>query len=721
MPRSSRVNRGKTGGLIRKKWLEGPGKIKMTYQPGDILLEKYRIEEMLGHGFFGDVYRVFYIPLRQMRALKVLRRDAPGFSDAGFAKAQERFQFEAYLGAMLNNPNPNPHLLMIYEPLVSEELTGLVMEYASGGNLMQRLKQSRDSGLPIPLETALQIAMDVGLGLQALHKKDIVHRDLKPANILFDQAGHARVADLGLVQTPDDSSAREQLSSPPPHPGAPAYMSPEQANTFGVLKSPSDVYALGLVLYETLTGRNYTYLKPGTRASSLRPELPLQVDQLLLRLLAENPMDRPWDGADAAAEVQKVLESLDREKARRSPSARQTESIKQQPLQAAERSQTAAIQPEKVLSPEKKDATQAKWFLPGLLLGGLALLLLAFWVGRQFGPGLESGLLPTTPQTTDTLPTVLGVLAPATQNHEAVSTSVPAATETVLPSPVPSDTPVPSATALPSLGSTHLRQSDGMLEVFVPAGAFTMGSTVNDDEKPERTLTLPDFWIDQTEVTNEMFQKFVRQTQYKTDAEKAGKSWVFNLTSKNWGELQGANWQSPRGAGTNLEGLLQHPVVHVSWNDASAYCTWAGEAVRLAGEAEWEKAARGPNGNTYPWGEAVPDGKLLNFADVNLDVDWADKTTNDRFQFTAPVGTYSEGKSYYGAFDMAGNVWEWVQDDYAAYPGNSIANTSYGQGYKVLRGGSWDDRVSIVRSANRLRGTPTLTGDSYGFRCARSG
>ena len=275
------------------------------------------------------------------------------------------------------------------------------------------------------------------------------------------------------------------------------------------------------------------------------------------------------------------------------------------------------------------------------------------------------------------------------------------------------------------IGSTQVSPVDGMILVYVPAGEFLMGSADSDsdatsDEKPQHKVTLDAFWIDRTEVTNAMFAEFVAASGYKTDAEKAGKGAVYNPTAKSWEETAGVDWQHPRGPGSDTAGLEQHPTVLMSWNDAAAYCAWAGR--RLPTEAEWEKAARGTDGRKFPWGNQDVAGDLLNFADRNLEADWADKNINDGNQFTAPAGSYPKGASPYGALDMAGNVWEWVTDwydenYYASAPAQNPKGPDSGQD-RVLRGGSWDAPLGFVRAAYRVRHGSELSYDSAGFRCA---
>jgi len=237
-----------------------------------------------------------------------------------------------------------------------------------------------------------------------------------------------------------------------------------------------------------------------------------------------------------------------------------------------------------------------------------------------------------------------------------------------------------------------------MIMVYVAAGEFIMGTFDSDasgqnNEKPPRKVYLDAYWIDQTPVTNKMFAKFFAETGYQTEAERAGDV---------------RSWRQPQGLNRNLDGLWDHPVVYVTYHDAQAYCKWADR--RLPTEAEWEKAARGTDGRTYPWGNEAPNNKVLNF--------------NWQVEGTSPVDSYPAGASPFGAFDMAGNVWEWVADwyDKQYYKQAPVRNPTGPSGgkYRVLRGGSWNYFARFVRAVSRGWDAPTVRLNIRGFRCARS-
>ncbi len=196
------------------------------------------------------------------------------------------------------------------------------------------------------------------------------------------------------------------------------------------------------------------------------------------------------------------------------------------------------------------------------------------------------------------------------------TTTTPEATSTI-PIPINTASPEPTATSKPELGSTKIREKDKMVMVFVPEGPFIMGSNKGKPvEKPEHSVTLDAYWIDQTEVTNDMFQAYVQISGYKTVAEDDGWSFVTTTKSNAFSQSTGADWKHPQGPDSSLVDLGNHPVVHINWDDANAYCEWSGG--RLPTESEWEKAARGTDGRTYPWGDEVPDGTRMNFADSHF-------------------------------------------------------------------------------------------------------
>jgi formylglycine-generating enzyme required for sulfatase activity len=282
-------------------------------------------------------------------------------------------------------------------------------------------------------------------------------------------------------------------------------------------------------------------------------------------------------------------------------------------------------------------------------------------------------------------------------------------------SPSSSDPPLRA-----ELGGQWERPMDSMTMVYVPEGVFPMGSEAGyDEEKPVHDVSLDAFWIDRLEVTNSQFAQFVEATGYETTAESEGFSFV--LSGGELKEVEGANWQHPQGPGSDLNGLADHPVIHMTWHDAEAYCEWVG--ARLPTEAEWEYAARGPEGLTYTWGDDF-EGQKTNYCDVNCPISVADTTVDDGYEFTAPVGNYPGGESWVGAGDMNGNVFEWVSDWFNEdYYASSVDRNPQGPDsgdYKVLRGGAWISEKFNVRSAIRGAVNPVETRDYVGFRCVVS-
>jgi formylglycine-generating enzyme required for sulfatase activity len=270
-------------------------------------------------------------------------------------------------------------------------------------------------------------------------------------------------------------------------------------------------------------------------------------------------------------------------------------------------------------------------------------------------------------------------------NIPPVTTVAASPTETATPKPPisqPTKTPIPTPTL--GIGSTMTGEKGETL-VYVPAGEFTMGN--GDSDAPVHTVYLDAYYIDQFEVTNKQYQACVNADTCEPLSSKS------SYTHPSY-------YENPE--------FDNYPVFYVNWDKANRYCeVWAGGD--LPTEAQWEKAARGTEAFTYPWGNVEPNKDLLNYNQIIGD--------------TTQVGSYGSGKSPYNAYDMAGNVREWVNDYYQSdYYSNNASNPQgplYGE-YRVLRGGSWYYYGNYVRSASRYWLVPT---DSYldiGFRCARS-
>jgi len=238
---------------------------------------------------------------------------------------------------------------------------------------------------------------------------------------------------------------------------------------------------------------------------------------------------------------------------------------------------------------------------------------------------------------------------------------------------------------------------DGGPMVRVPEGIFPMGvpKAARDggvDERPNHDVFVDNFYIDKYEVTNGRYLPFITETGHRAPQHPRDPS-------------KGL-WQG----NTMPESIVDLPVINVDWYDADSYCKWAGK--RLPTEAEWEKAAKGQNDWRFPWGNVEPTDRHLNYNQV-----WRGEAT------LVPVGIYEAGKSPYGAYDMAGNVWEWVADWYdPQYYSKSPARNPKGPEtgtHKVLRSSGWQVETPQVRIFTRIRMDPLGRNHSTGFRCAK--
>jgi formylglycine-generating enzyme len=284
-----------------------------------------------------------------------------------------------------------------------------------------------------------------------------------------------------------------------------------------------------------------------------------------------------------------------------------------------------------------------------------------------------------------------------------------------------------------------LSDAEGM--VLIPGGTFWMGSVdgfayPDDGEGPLREVETSAYWIDAHAVSNARFGAFVDETGYVTEAERFGWSFVFAgllpedfpptqsvAAASWWRKVDAADWWHPEGPQSSLDGRFDHPVVHVSWNDAFAYCEWAG--MRLPTEAEWERAARGGlDRKVFPWGDELEPG-----GEHRMNVWQGDfpsrNTLDDGFLGSAPVDAFPANG--YGLHNVTGNVWEWTADwfhptfrqrDRRRDPLGPRRGT-----HRVQKGGSYLCHHSYCRRyrvAARMGNTPDSSTGNLGFRCARS-
>ncbi|MFD1720334.1 formylglycine-generating enzyme family protein [Amnibacterium endophyticum] len=295
-------------------------------------------------------------------------------------------------------------------------------------------------------------------------------------------------------------------------------------------------------------------------------------------------------------------------------------------------------------------------------------------------------------------------------------------------------------------------QHHAIEQAHVPAQVFAMGDgrgdgRWSDGELPVHPVSLEAFDIDATSVTNDDFARFVAATGYRTEAEVFGYSAVFHLAFTGtredvlgrppqtpwWLGVRGADWRHPGGPGSDVTRLGDHPVVHVSWNDAAAYCRWARRL--LPTEAQWEAASRGGlDGARYPWGDELGgrDGEPGWRVNIWQGVFPTENTVEDGFLTSAPVRTFEPNS--YGLWQTVGNVWEWcadvwAEDTYAIDQQRGTVHEPAGptarseDAVRVMRGGSYlchDSYCNRYRNAARSSNTPDSSMGNVGFRTVAS-
>ena len=571
---------------------------------------RVRIEKYLARGGMAEVYLGSHLTLDRLVAVKVLHsyiEEEP--------ELLSRFQREAKVVAGLRHPN----IVQIFDFDTAEGHPYIVMEYLSGPTLATYLRNLHQKNERIPPHQVARLLKGLTSALDYAHELGVIHRDIKPGNIMLHRRSadipmdapltkdiDAILTDFGLVRITHSAemTASGKIS------GTPAYMAPEQARG-DKTDHRTDIYSLGVVLYEMLAGRVpfdsdstlsviYKHInEPPPRI----PEIPPAVQSVLDRALAKDPNLRYQSSRDMAVDFYLAIGMT-----------AQAETIYESAHKLS-----GAFPP--TPAPEPKPKPNRTWLGVGIFsfICLLALAAAAFMFRSVLfnSPG--------------------GAPTNAVQNTQVVpSTEVSTPTE-----------------------GPQLPSSEDMVKI--PAGTYEIGKNPADEFHIEpQSIQLPEYWIDQYQVTNVQYQQYMDET----------------------GAAAPVIWPADD----------KYPVRGVTWEQAAAYCSWANK--RLPTEAEWEAAGRGPGAGSqlYPWGtDPTAGGETRNLPD----------------QDTYAVGSLPFNKSLTGVFDLVGNVWEWTGEPYSPVSG----------GDKVLHGGRFGLLLDL---AYRVAVPPDS--ERYvqfaGFRCA---
>ncbi len=636
----------------------------MTNKPqidwvGQTLGNRYRIESLLGQGGMSTVYRATDPNLRREVAIKVIH---PHLSrDPEFVR---RFEQEAASIAQLRHPN----IIQVYDFNHDDKIYYIVLEYIDGQDLKQRLKSSSDSGRVFTVKDAVTIMASICDAVAYAHERGMIHRDLKPANVMLTAKNQPVLTDFGVAKLLDglDHTATGAIV------GTAKYMSPEQAKG----ERPderSDIYSLGVMLYEMIAGRppfdadtTVAVLmkhvnEPVPDIRQLHRNLPEDVVRILNKALAKDKRDR-YQTAFQMAVALKSVQQFPVQGEHADESARTTvASVRLQDITGAP---LAATIPPPATMP--KSGSKLPLILGGVAMALLALLGIGALAFFSLADSTNGSLGETGKTVAEASPgsETATEIEPVVNEPEAAEPTVEPV-ETTPPASVTeeqTETQPEAAEVEPvnTLSQTESPGREGM--VRVPGGTYSVGVDGAGREQAERQqVELEPFWLDLREVTNSQYAEFLAETDNPLPSSWSGDSYP--------------------------NGQEQHPVRGVTWDQAVAYCEWQGK--RLPTEAEWEVAARGQDGRLYPWGDNLQAVELPRAG-------------------TYPVGTKLTNQSPFGLLDMAGNVWEWVDQPYAPLEDDS---------FRILRGGSND---FLKDMAFRLQGAPNIPTmvASAGIRCA---
>jgi formylglycine-generating enzyme required for sulfatase activity len=664
------------------------------------LNERFELRGVLGEGGMGVVFRARDRESGRDVALKIVRAERMS------PKALERFRREGEITASLMHPG----ILKVHSAGEIDGIPFLAYELVEGVGTLEEAQG-------FDLERKVVLVRDVARALGAAHTQGIVHRDIKPENILLDEHGDPRVADFGLAA----AQGLERLTQTGALVGTPYFMSPEQLEGRREAIGPaSDVWGLGVVFYKLLTDElpfdGSTLLELQSRIRSATPTPPCSISTTLppalqaicLRALQGDSNLRYDDGTAFADDLDNWLEGRSvsaagswqglRQLSRSSPRGAIWATLAVGVLVGTAawfsgdepRSAADTAPPVVTFDSVPDEVWAAEWVVQGVVSDE------ASWVDLDVGrvrkrvlPGerfeLKIALRKGKNQIWVRAVDAAGNRAKSVQlsvERVRVPDWFAALAEAERPA-----YPLPESLRLSETVGEYEHVRDGSVLVWIPPGEFTMGRVDGDDraeqnEQPPHSVRISrGFFLGKYELTHGHYREFCRRTGRKAPPQQF-----------------------------ELRDLDQHPAGQLTWNDAQAYCTWA--RLRLPTEAEWEWAARGPDGRLFPWGNDDPKGTGRCSRD-GLD---------DAYERSSPVGSFPDGASPFGVLDMSGNVWEWVQDVYGPYAAEAQVDPRGARSGpdRVHRGGFWGSRVDSCRATQRARGMLDYTHVGIGMRVCLS-
>ena len=718
----------------------------------------YRIVKKLGEGGMGAVFEAVHQEIGRRAAIKVLH--------VQFAQSPQvaaRFLNEAKAANLIEHPG----VVEIFEfSRLPDGTTYIVMEFLKGDSLAKRIEHG-----PLGLD-ALRIARQIASVLAAAHDKGIVHRDLKPDNVIIVKdpeapgGERAKVLDFGIAKIAEEQVLKTQANSIL---GTPVYMAPEQCRGAAAVTAKSDVYSLGVMIYEMLAGQP-PFMGSGigeimaahmmTEPPPLRerqPSVPAPLAAFVHRLLAKDPAARP-----TMAETIGELERL---------GAASTGVLQAVALPGEHPIPPQLLAPPdgRTLAADPAPAATRPETRPGTMAIDDPNLPPVTRPPQSQRPG-EPGAGASGVETVGKRPTAGGARPAAIAIAFVAAVGLVGGVIALVRS-----RPHPGPPAAPDLGAgTAVKTKEepppdaprrrvdpntppGM--VAIAGGKFAMGSTpeevdaalalcnktgtscrreIYERELPQRAVQVSDFYLDQTEVTNDQMVAWLsaqKDLKVKGDHVSAGKTLLLEVNQPGGGIAYAGG---KHGAFSVQPGAGELPATLVSWQGAQRYCQ--GQGKRLPTEAEWELAARGEAQRLFPWGAALPSCTGVVFgrgADLP-----ADRRCRDHKAEPSPVGKSAQDRTPDGVMDLGGNVAEWVLDRFTIpYPecgackdpvvdtANTALEPAGKKGKKkdaaavlrVIRGGNFSLAADACRGAGRIRRQEDLVQLDVGFRCVKMG